>query len=504
MDPQNFPSGNWTLNPNLTWYSPPGPPFVWGIQDDVFQLNGFDTHSLWCVGLPPTLSPSNNDTYPPNTNSWAKWGPIDLSRAVAARAIFYYYCVSEPVQDYVRWGAWPSNAWNMYEAGRRSGNYPQWSTFTVNFDSLQYAGGDTSLLGDNSVWLVFHFFSDADNQVAIGAFIDELTIAWDDGTFDLQANAPGLAHLDSTPVVTTVIGDTIRFSLNWSAEGSGTTPDFDITCQLDGQPFYSERRNVDIGGSQMVALTTYSTPWVVTPDSHTVAWMLDASQEIVEAVETNNDTLLEFLPLTVNIPPTIEVTRPTWGDTAASQFVIHWVDDDPDNNASINLYWRFDTLAYNGTPIPGALGISEDDEADSFLWNVSSIPEGPIWVLAMISDGSPPVFDFSEGPLIVDHDWTYAVESPTPELPQEFALQSVYPNPFNSSTVLRLAVPRTTKARLQVFDLMGRLRDVPFEGLLQAGYHEISWSPRDLPSGVYLVEFNAAGLKLRAKAVYLK
>ena len=501
QSPQIWPWPNWTLNPDRTW-SQSGPPYVWGVQDEVFKENGIDVQSIWCCGLPPEFSPSQ-DNYPAGMNAWAKWGPIDLSQAIAARAIFGYYCVTEPVEDYVRWGAWGSNQWNMYEAGRRSGlSSPQWQTAAVDFDSL--AGGTQSLLGDNSVWLEFQFVSDADNQRYVGAFIDELSISWDDGTFDLFAQIAALANPDSTPVAIALVGDTILFSLAWTAEGSGTTPDFDITCVLDDSLIYTERRNAEIGQSQLVGYTTYSTPWVVTPDTHTVAWMLDAAQEIAEANETNNDTLLGFMPQMPNIPPWIEVTRPTWGDTAASQFVIRWIDEDPNNNAMINLYWSFDTLSTNGIPIPGALGISEDNEADSFLWNISAMPEGSIWVLAMIEDGYEPYFDFSEGPLIIDHDWVYADWRGHSDLPKELALQSLYPNPFNSSTVLRLAVPAAANAEIKVFDLLGRLKGIPFQGRLEAGYHDIPWSPGDLPSGIYLVEFSTAQAKVRAKAVYMK
>jgi len=55
-------------------------------------------------------------------------------------------------------------------------------------DSLE--GGTQNLLGDNSVWFELHFFSDGDNIRYQGAFVDELSISWDDGTFDLFAQIP--------------------------------------------------------------------------------------------------------------------------------------------------------------------------------------------------------------------------------------------------------------------------------------------------------------------------
>ena len=501
QSPQIFPWPNWTLNPARTWYQS-GAPYVWGVQDEVYKVNGLDLQSLWCCGLPPTFSPSQ-DPYPINMNAWAKWGPINLSQAVAARASFSYYCITEPEQDYFRWGAWGSNAFNMYEGGRRSGTGSgQWLTTAMNFDSL--AGGTQSLLGYSTVYFELHFVSDGDNIRYIGAFVDELSISWDDGTFDLFAQIAGLAALDSTPVAIPLVGDTIRFSLDWSAEGSGTTPDFDIVCQLDGHSFYTERRNAEIGQSQIAGFTTYSDPWVVEPDSHLVVWFVDASQEITEAYETNNDTSLAFYSQMPNQPPFIQVTRPTYGDTSAGQFVIRWTDEDPDDNALIYLYWALDTTSVIGTIIPGALGIPEDDEADSFLWVFSAVPQGPVWILAMIQDELMTAYDFSEGPLIVDYNWAAVGETPGGEIPQSFALQSIYPNPFNGGTTLRLAVPNGSEGEVRIYDLAGRLQEIAYRGHLMAGYHDIHWQPENLPSGVYLVEFNTDQLKLRSKVVYLK
>jgi hypothetical protein len=503
-DVQDFPWGNWQLNPARTWYEA-GPPYVWGVQDDVFKENGIDTHSLWCCGLPPDLLPLQ-EPYPINMNGWAKWGPINLATAVAARASFSYYCITEAEQDYFRWGAWPSNSFNMYEAGRRSGlGSPNWYGTVLNFDSLQYAGGDTSLLGDASVWLELHFVSDGDNQRYIGAFVDELTISWDDGTFDLYAQIAELASLDSTAINNAINGDSIRFSLEWTAEGTGTTPDFDIICRLDGEVHYTERRNAEIGLSQIVGYTTYTDYWIVEPDTHVVTWIVDASQEVVEADEENNDTSMTFISEAANLLPWIIVTRPTYGDTAADQFVIRWEDDDPDDNAHIYFSWVFDTLQLPGNSIPGAWGLSEDDEADSFSWQISGIPEGEIWILGMIEDDTQPIFDFSAGPLIIDYDWSSAGwPIGAPSAPQEFALQSIFPNPFNSRTVLELALPKAAQAQVRAYDAAGRLRDEVFEGFLPAGFHEIGWEPANLPSGIYLLEFSAEGDRVRSKVVYLK
>ena len=66
-------------------------------------------------------------------------------------------------------------------------------------------------------------------------------------------------------------------------------------------------------------------------------------------------------------------------------------------------------------------------------------------------------------------------------------LSAAVPNPFTSSTTLRLALPRSGAARLEVFDTGGRRVRTVFAGRLAAGTHEFAWDGRnDLghPSGV--------------------
>ncbi len=500
QEPITWPWAPWTINPNLPW-SGSGPPFTWGVQDYLFKVNGLDNQSLWCVGNPNNLDPEF-DHYPPNTNCWVKWGPIDLSDAVAARASFWYYIDSQPYSDYVRWGAYPANAFNMYEMDRCSGLTPEWMYSYVDFDSLE--GGTTSLLGEPNVYLVFQFYSNGDTEVGIGAFIDEVSIAWDDGYYDFEALGISFAQPDSSWTYEAVIGDTMLFKLDWKAYGSGVTPPFDITCYLDEAPLYTERRSVDIGGSQMVWDETYTDPWIVTSGTHTVGWYLDSSREIEESDETNNDTLITFESQAQNVPPWIHFFHPTYGDTAATEFLITWEDEDPDDNAMISLYWDLDSTGFDGYPISGASYILEDDLADSFMFDVSGINEGEVWVFAYMTDNQVETWQYSDGPLIVDYDWVNASPVKYPGFAEDFTLETVYPNPFNSSTKIRFGLPAAGTIALKIYDSMGRLCAEPFRGTLSAGYHDIAWSPGDLPSGLYFIELAGQEMKLRAKALYLK
>jgi len=495
--PPTWPWGFWTISPNRNYFQAlPGD--VWGVQDYIYKYNGLDGQSIWCVGLPPTLDPEF-DFYGPNIDSWTRWGPFDLSDAVAARATFYFYNHSQIVSDYVRWGGYNVNSFQMYEGGRHSGETTEWMYKSVFFDSLQ--GGAVSLIGEPNVWLVFHFHSNSDAVVDIGAFIDEVNIAWDDGMLDFEADDIDFVNPDSTAHMSLGVGDTIRFEFNWIALGSGTSPDFDITCAIDGSVFYEERRNVTIGGSGQSWEATYSDLWVVEPDTHQVVWVVDSHHEVEEAFEDNNTSTYQAIGVPPNIPAWLHIYSPD-GDTADAEFLIQWEDYDPDDNAIISLYYDTDTLNYDGLPISGAYNIQEDDTTDAFLWNITNFPNGEYWVLGLIMDSEDYSWDYSDGPLIVDHlGVNYGPEG---GLITDFKIEGVYPNPFNSNANISFSLPDDGLVEIQIYDALGRLQAAPFKGLLRSGKHEISWSPKDLPSGLYLVQIEHDGISQMTKALYLK
>ncbi|MCC6477273.1 carboxypeptidase regulatory-like domain-containing protein [bacterium] len=90
------------------------------------------------------------------------------------------------------------------------------------------------------------------------------------------------------------------------------------------------------------------------------------------------------------------------------------------------------------------------------------------------------------------------------ELPTQFALHTNYPNPFNATTALRFDVPQESHVGLTIFNVQGREVAKPVDGVLQAGFHEISYTANDLPTGMYLIEMEAGSFRAVQKMVLLK
>ncbi|MCB2211642.1 choice-of-anchor D domain-containing protein [bacterium] len=87
---------------------------------------------------------------------------------------------------------------------------------------------------------------------------------------------------------------------------------------------------------------------------------------------------------------------------------------------------------------------------------------------------------------------------------EQFALESIYPNPFNSSTTIRLNIPYSNQVKVIVYDILGREIIRLAEGLTEPGIHTLTWSPNG-SAGVYFLRIESnAGNAITRKLVYMK
>ncbi|UCE38187.1 MAG: VCBS repeat-containing protein, partial [Thermoplasmata archaeon] len=120
----------------------------------------------------------------------------------------------------------------------------------------------------------------------------------------------------------------------------------------------------------------------------------------MEIICANNDAD-SITILFTNSPPSIEILEPDGiDDEADSSYTIIWVDSDPEDNATISLYY------YNQTSKIWELivsGIEEDDLQDAFDWNTTNMPEGEYPIKATISDSFNSHTNYSLGNVTVLH-----------------------------------------------------------------------------------------------------
>ncbi len=89
------------------------------------------------------------------------------------------------------------------------------------------------------------------------------------------------------------------------------------------------------------------------------------------------------------------------------------------------------------------------------------------------------------------------------ELPTEYALDAIWPNPFNPLATIRFGLPSDAVATVDVVDVLGRRVAVIDAGARRAaGWHTVQFDGSRLASGVYFVRL-AAGGRLDVKSVVL-
>lgn len=89
------------------------------------------------------------------------------------------------------------------------------------------------------------------------------------------------------------------------------------------------------------------------------------------------------------------------------------------------------------------------------------------------------------------------------------ALYQNQPNPFNKSTVIRWSLPFETKAKLLIYDALGRVVKSLIDKEMPAGSHLTIWDGRDdfgrqVSSGVYFYELRAEEKAIKRRLLFIK
>jgi len=122
----------------------------------------------------------------------------------------------------------------------------------------------------------------------------------------------------------------------------------------------------------------------------------------------------------------------------------------------------------------GFFDTTPDDSARAFAGTWSNYPffESRNVVLSSMGEGM-----FVVSPRVEGFD-----------VPEETAVSSVFPNPFNASTTFAIALVEPEVTNVTVYDALGRLVTVLHDGPLAGGrVHRFSFEAGTLPSGAYII-----------------
>jgi hypothetical protein len=89
-------------------------------------------------------------------------------------------------------------------------------------------------------------------------------------------------------------------------------------------------------------------------------------------------------------------------------------------------------------------------------------------------------------------------------VPNDFHLSPPYPNPFNSTTVIRFSLPARGSVSLVIYDVLGRKVATLFRSRRSGGSNQVIFDGSILPSGLYFAVLRSENLTQIRKVVLLK
>ncbi len=164
----------------------------------------------------------------------------------------------------------------------------------------------------------------------------------------------------------------------------------------------------------------------------------------------------------------------------------------------------FDRLSWEHLGTFNINGVTNTDGISSFQGALPDYPEG---VFVAINDDSETagvgwrkIFD-AIGAIV-------AIDDPVEEI-RNFHISSNYPNPFNPGTTITYQIPKNTRTKLTIYNILGQ----PVRELLnqqqQAGEHQVYWDGLDdnaLPvsSGIYIYKFTTPEYQYSGKMTLMR
>ena len=93
---------------------------------------------------------------------------------------------------------------------------------------------------------------------------------------------------------------------------------------------------------------------------------------------------------------------------------------------------------------------------------------------------------------------------PVKMVPSRFALDQNFPNPFNPVTQIRYSLAEDAQVRLEIFNMLGRSVALLSDAQQSAGEYFFEWDAGDLPTGIYLIHFQADAYSSMKKCMLIK
>ncbi len=109
------------------------------------------------------------------------------------------------------------------------------------------------------------------------------------------------------------------------------------------------------------------------------------------------------------------------------------------------------------------------------------------------------------GPVDIEWEGDDVEDNALLETPTQWAIESTYPNPFNPTLNVVVAVPFSNNVVVEVYNVIGQRVAVLNSEYMQTGYHQLRWRADNFSSGLYFLSVRSnSGFKEIKKVMLIK
>ncbi len=212
----------------------------------------------------------------------------------------------------------------------------------------------------------------------------------------------------------------------------------------------------------------------------------------LEVIADDNDDGVMDAGETVDLAVTISLDEDQ--EDSVEDLVVMLTSEDPDITINVDRF-EYEELEPGG---------SFFNDENPFELTIDADADTHTTYLIVSVDSEPfdlhveRTFEMVIGP---PEDWVFPGDGAVVE---SFTLESVYPNPFNSTLRVDYVLPEGADVELNLYDLSGRLVAELIDGRIQAGVHTGVFDGSNLVSGIYILRYEAAGNTSQMKVVLVK
>ncbi len=134
-----------------------------------------------------------------------------------------------------------------------------------------------------------------------------------------------------------------------------------------------------------------------------------------------------------------------------------------------------------------------------FGWRPANTQAGMHYIVVSASDG---VLTTNSRIATVTVQPDLAVEESG--IPTAFELFQNYPNPFNPTTNIKYALPKESRVRIAVFNILGQEVATLVNSVMPAGYHSVDFKANSIPSGMYIYKIETESFSQVKKMLLMK